>query len=299
MLCARAAVAVCTVAVSFGDSDEIQNKIKKDLESPSIGMSTPGTASVTNDFPNRMGNRAHSSKALFDAFSLYEQLSCPNCEITPAEMSRSFVAAWEKFLDGNSYVIEYAPEATRRRPITVGTDCSGMEIPILALQNLGIPHRHLFSCDSDVQVRTTIQANFQPEKMEHDITLLNMQDRPTVDLYVAGFPCQPFSSAGKREGFADKKGRGTVFFNIVDYIRTKLPKIFILENVKGFVTSNHGRCLRTVLTTLEEIQNNSANQLRLFDEIMRNNTAWSQHGVYKLMMSHQANDQTNQSTVCD
>ena len=77
--------------------------------------------------------------------------------------------------------------------------------------------------------------------MFDDITARNTNDVPEVDVYFAGFPCQPFSIAGKQQGFEDKKGRGTIFFNIVEYLKLKLPKIFVLENVKGLVTLQGGR----------------------------------------------------------
>ena len=57
---------------------------------------------------------------------------------------------------------------------------------------------------------------------------------PHVDLYVAGFPCQPFSDAGLKQGFRDVKGRGDIIFHLLDYIRLHLPKVFVLEKVSGF-----------------------------------------------------------------
>ena len=68
--------------------------------------------------------------------------------------------------------------------------------------------------------------------MYKDITVRNNKNVQKVDLYVAGFPCQPFSSAGKQEGFADKRGRGTICFYLSEYIEKHQPKLFILENVK-------------------------------------------------------------------
>ena len=54
-----------------------------------------------------------------------------------------------------------------------------------------------------------------------------------MDVYIAGFPCQPFSVAGNQQGFEDEKGRGIIFWSIHEYIDLKRPKVFILENVKG------------------------------------------------------------------
>ena len=73
-------------------------------------------------------------------------------------------------------------------------------------------------------------------------------------MYVAGFPCQPFSSAGKQQGFKDSRDRGTIFFNVLEYITAKQPKIFVLENVKGLVVLDGGKCLKTILKALHSIK---------------------------------------------
>lgn len=70
-----------------------------------------------------------------------------------------------------------------------------------------------------------------------DITSLDAKDIPEFDVLLAGFPCQAFSSAGKREGFLDT--RGTLFFDIERIIKEHRPKGFILENVEGLV--NHDK----------------------------------------------------------
>ena len=67
------------------------------------------------------------------------------------------------------------------------------------------------------------------------------------------FPCQPFSLQGLKQGFKDKKGRGTILFNICDYIEEQRPKVFILENVLGIVTNNGGRWWKQILKALRTI----------------------------------------------
>ena len=94
---------------------------------------------------------------------------------------------------------------------SVGTDCSGMDTPIQALLNLGLDFTHKFSSETDPDAIKTILANYKPERMEGDISTRDLETTPYVDVYVAGFPCQPFSVAGKQQGFQDEKGRGTVF----------------------------------------------------------------------------------------
>ena len=139
------------------------------------------------------------------------------------------------------------------RVLTVGTDCSGMEVPIIALKNLGVPYRHVFSCDCDAAVKQQILANYPPEIFYDNIITRNNSKTPYVDLYVAGFPCQPFSIAGKQQGFHDEQGRGTIIYNIIDYLKHQKPKIFILENVKGLVTLQNGQYLKMILDELHSI----------------------------------------------
>jgi DNA (cytosine-5)-methyltransferase 1 len=91
-----------------------------------------------------------------------------------------------------------------------------------------------------------------------DITALPSEEIPPFDFLLAGFPCQAFSNAGKREGFLDT--RGTLFFEIERILRHHKPAGFILENVEGLVTHDRkdsskpiGRTLDLILEILGEI----------------------------------------------
>jgi DNA (cytosine-5)-methyltransferase 1 len=126
--------------------------------------------------------------------------------------------------------------------LKVGTDCSGIEAPIQALTQLGIPFTHVFSSDIDKFCIQSIKANYEPQIIFGDkdgpfpngnITTRSIDNVPDIDLYVCGFPCQPFSQAGEKKGFDDK--RGNVFWSCLEVIEKKQPKYFILENVKGLL----------------------------------------------------------------
>jgi DNA (cytosine-5)-methyltransferase 1 len=84
-----------------------------------------------------------------------------------------------------------------------------------------------------------------------DIKKINPKELPDFDLVVGGFPCQSFSIAGKRGGFADT--RGTLFFDIARIIREKQPRLLLLENVKGLLSHDQGRTFTTIISTLDEL----------------------------------------------
>ena len=144
--------------------------------------------------------------------------------------------------------------------IKIGTDCSGLEAPLIALDNLCVSYEHTFSCDNDPNVQKTIYANHKPSRMYPDIVNRDNAATPYVDVYVAGFPCQPFSVAGKQQGFDDSKGRGHIFYHVLGYISAQLPKVFILENVKGLVKMENGKHLRKILKLLRQVTNSNGDE---------------------------------------
>ena len=137
--------------------------------------------------------------------------------------------------------------------IKVGTDFSGIGAPEQALIKLGIEHKSIFACDVDKYAKQSYLANYKTDKFYDDITKRNQENAPYVDLYVAGFPCQAFSTSGKRKGFEDT--RGTLFFDLLKYLKAKRPKYFILENVKGLLSHNGGRTFLTILDCLAKVTN--------------------------------------------
>ena len=132
--------------------------------------------------------------------------------------------------------------------ITIGTDCSGIEAPIEALKQLGIPFRHKWSCEIDKFARKSILANYHPEIMYEDITKRDHTQLPVVDIYVCGFPCQSFSLMGKKRGTRDQ--RSNIMLHCIDVIKTKRPPVFILENVKNFKFIENGKPYRDLLNEL-------------------------------------------------
>lgn len=111
--------------------------------------------------------------------------------------------------------------------------------------------RCVFSSEWDVHSQKTYQANFG-EIPHGDITKIAAKDIPKFDVLVAGFPCQPFSSIGKRQGF-EHKTQGTLFYDVARIINHHKPKAFLLENVAGLLTHDDGRTFTTIISTLVEL----------------------------------------------
>lgn len=108
----------------------------------------------------------------------------------------------------------------------------------------------VFSSEWDKYASKTYEENYG-EKPKGDITQINEKDIPDHDILLAGFPCQPFSHIGKREGFTHET-QGTLFFDVLRILKEKKPKAFLLENVKGLVTHDKGNTLKVIMRSLEE-----------------------------------------------
>jgi len=84
-----------------------------------------------------------------------------------------------------------------------------------------------------------------------DINTINVTDIPYHNILCGGFPCQPFSIAGEKKGFYDK--RSNVFWKIIEILKTHKPEIVILENVKNLKSHNKGNTYKIIEKKLQEI----------------------------------------------
>ena len=119
----------------------------------------------------------------------------------------------------------------------------------IALEEFG--HKCVFSSEIDKYCQQVYADNFG-DLPAGDITQISADSIPDFDILTAGFPCQPFSYAGRQEGFNDKT-RGTLFFDVLRIIKTKKPKMFLLENVKGLKSHNNGETMSIILSSLKEL----------------------------------------------
>ena len=101
----------------------------------------------------------------------------------------------------------------------------------------------------DKDAAATYRHNFGFEHLiECDICKVDTNDIPDFDVLVAGFPCQPFSIAGKQKGFNDP--RGDLFFQIARIAEVKKPQVIFLENVANLLEHNDGKSFLTVYNAL-------------------------------------------------
>lgn len=108
----------------------------------------------------------------------------------------------------------------------------------------------VFSSEFDRHAQETYKKNYG-EYPFGDITLVDPTHIPEHDVLLAGFPCQPFSHAGLKEGIADT--RGTLFHNIAEILHAKKPRYAVLENVRGLISHERGRTLQIILRRLYDM----------------------------------------------
>ncbi|MCL1084331.1 DNA (cytosine-5-)-methyltransferase [Shewanella psychromarinicola] len=107
----------------------------------------------------------------------------------------------------------------------------------------------VFSSEIDLFAQHTYYTNYGVVPFG-DITKIESLDIPEHDILCGGFPCQPFSHIGKREGF-EHPTQGTMFHEVLRIILAKKPKAIFLENVPGIVNHDEGRTLSVVLDSLK------------------------------------------------
>ena len=119
----------------------------------------------------------------------------------------------------------------------------------IACDRLGIDT--VWANDIDGLAAQVYKNNFKKGIFKEGDITENIPSIPDHDLLTAGFPCQPFSSAGKKLGTEDI--RGTLFEKIVQVLILKKPKYFVLENVKRLLSMDNGEHFSTILEALSKI----------------------------------------------
>lgn len=111
----------------------------------------------------------------------------------------------------------------------------------------------VYANEFDKYPAITFESNFDIKVDVRDISTVNGNEIPDVDVIMGGFPCQAFSIAGYRQGFEDVRGRGMLFFELARIVECKKPRVVFLENVKNLVSHDEGKTFKTIIDTLEDI----------------------------------------------
>jgi DNA (cytosine-5)-methyltransferase 1 len=132
--------------------------------------------------------------------------------------------------------------------------CSGIggfRVAINNLFNTNVIFKCILSADIKQDAIDTYNINFGEENEKNDIYNLQPDEINKFDLLCAGFPCQPFSSAGQKKGFSDE--RGGMIFKIIEICKHHKPENIILENVYNLITLNKGECILKIKDLFEEL----------------------------------------------
>lgn len=109
----------------------------------------------------------------------------------------------------------------------------------------------IYATDKSPSAKRIFDLNIPSTKLVlADIHSLSPADIPEMDVLTAGFPCQPFSIAGEKQGFQDE--RSTVFWKMMDIIQHHCPRCVVLENVKNILTHDNGNTLKRILQALTD-----------------------------------------------
>jgi len=127
-----------------------------------------------------------------------------------------------------------------------------------AFNKAGFETKCMMTSEIKPHALKTLHRNFSHDYFVGDITKVKNNEIPDFDFLLGGFPCQPFSAGGKRQGFMDT--RGTLFFEIERILESKRPYGFVLENVEGLVKHDLenpkdpiGRTLKTIIKKLNDL----------------------------------------------
>ena len=110
-------------------------------------------------------------------------------------------------------------------------------------------------CECNPVARKFLDVNFPGTPNFLDACSVEFMDHaPAVDLLEAGFPCQPWSQMGLGGGVNDQEGRGIVWLAILRYVNRTLPRVVILENVKGLAHQRHIHILSKIVNMLRAME---------------------------------------------
>ena len=145
----------------------------------------------------------------------------------------------------NTDVME--PQENQRKEVKYIDLFCGMGSFHYSFQKLGF--KCIMASDIYGPAKETYKKNYNIDVLG-DICDIEPSSIEPYDILCAGFPCQPFSQAGHHKGFKDS--RGTMFSQVMRFVRTNIPKIVILENVQALLNHDKGKSFAKIKEELEE-----------------------------------------------
>ena len=137
--------------------------------------------------------------------------------------------------------------------IRVATLFSGVGTPEQSLKHLKVEHETVFACEIDKYARTTYLANNEtPNTFYDDVYNIDGNKyKNQIDILIGGSPCQSFSIAGKRMGTSCP--RGNLIYEYFRIVEESQPKVFIYENVKGFLSIDKGETFKNFVQSFKDL----------------------------------------------
>ena len=136
------------------------------------------------------------------------------------------------------------------RPWTVAELFSGTGAFSLAFESTG-EFRTVYSNDIENNSKKAFDENFEVKLDCRDIHKVKIKNMPEFNILTGGFPCQPFSIAGKQQGFDDE--RSNVFWKIIKIMKKRKPTCVVLENVKNLKSHDGGDTYKVMIKALKKI----------------------------------------------
>ena len=120
-------------------------------------------------------------------------------------------------------------------------------------------HTNAFGCDCNPQVKKLCMKNFRFARWHENVHNESFACEDTVDLFAAGFPCQPYSTEGSRRGSNDP--RASTVHPIMEYLSNAQPRMCFLENVGGLLHAKHAQFFQDIMHQLSNIRGPAGNQV--------------------------------------
>ena len=140
----------------------------------------------------------------------------------------------------------------KRRVLTAGADCVGLNGMALAFEQLGVEVEVLFVSENNPSAQRLLEENFYFGELYTDVTARNHRGSPQVDVHTAGFPCVSYSTLGLRRGVHCAEGH--VGLHCLCYVAERKPRCFLFENVSNLVSQRHWADFEMMLRNLRAIQ---------------------------------------------